>query len=83
MISSKNNALVLNDINVLNEITPESPILSNMDNYISPEARLAYSLECILFELEKNGIQRKYASEFLVRLNDVPLVSHLAIREAV
>jgi hypothetical protein len=40
----------------------------NLDNHISPEARLAYSMDCVLFELEKIGINRKNAADFLAQM---------------
>lgn len=33
----------------------------NMDDFISGEARLMYTLECLLFELEKNDVSRNKA----------------------
>ena len=85
VVSSKNNFFIKDEEHLLLSLSHpmKSYEKSNMDNFISPEARLAYSMECLLFALEKKGIERKQAVELLEMIEEVPLLSHLAIRKSV
>jgi len=61
-ISSKNNTRLKYNDPIYNGITDHQSVdKRNMDDEISPEDRLCYVVECLLFELEKNGLERAKA----------------------
>lgn len=53
-----------------------------MDNYLTPESRLHYAIECLLFEFEKKGISRSETVKFLEQVREIPFMTHMAVRTA-
>lgn len=49
-----------------------------MDNYFGKQDKLAYSVQCFLFQLEKRGMKRSDAVKVLAEI-DIPIATHLAI----
>ena len=40
-----------------------------MDNCISAESRLSYSVECLLFELQRRNVSKKKSIELIQKLD--------------
>ena len=60
MVSSKNNPYLSSFKDPVKYVAASDNLQNyhpiNMDNHISAEARLAYTWECLLFELQKNKV---------------------------